>query len=161
MAALQAPRLTRLQRRKQLLDAAQRVFVRAGYHAAAMDDIAAEAGISKPVLYQHFPGKLELYLALLDLGTGALEAVVRDALASTTDNHQRVQATISAYFGVMTDPEGTFRLVFESDLTGEPAVPAPTSSPPPSPPTPSSTRRRRCCWRPASPVPRRCRPAGG
>jgi len=122
MAAPQAPRLTRLQRRKQLLDAAQRVFVRAGYHAAAMDDIAAEAGISKPVLYQHFPGKLELYLALLDLGTGALEAVVRDALTSTTDNHQRVQATISAYFGVMTDPEGTFRLVFESDLTGEPAV---------------------------------------
>jgi AcrR family transcriptional regulator len=37
-----------------------------GYHAAAMDDIAERAGVSKPVLYQHFPGKLELYLALLD-----------------------------------------------------------------------------------------------
>jgi AcrR family transcriptional regulator len=122
MAASHAPRLTRSQRRQQLLDAARRVFVRSGYHAAAMDDIAAEAGISKPVLYQHFPGKLELYLALLDAGTEALEAVVRDALASTTDNHQRVQATISAYFGVITDPQGTFRLVFESDLTSEPAV---------------------------------------
>lgn len=116
------PRLTRAQRRQQLLDAAQRVFVQAGYHAAAMDDIASEAGISKPVLYQHFPGKLDLYLALLDVGTEALQTVVREALASTTDNHQRVQATISAYFGVITDPEGTFRLVFESDLTGEPAV---------------------------------------
>ena len=116
------PRLTRVQRRRQLLDAAQRVFGTVGYHAAAMDDIASEAGISKPVLYQHFPGKLDLYLALLDLGAEALESVVREALASTTDNHQRVQATISAYFGVITDPEGTFRLVFESDLTGEPEV---------------------------------------
>jgi len=59
-------RLPRAERRKQLLAAAQSVFVANGYHAAAMDDIAAEAGVSKPVLYQHFPGKLELYLALID-----------------------------------------------------------------------------------------------
>src|SRR6266511_3917510 len=59
-------RLPRSARRKQLLAAAQQVFVAQGYHAAAMDDIAERAGVSKPVLYQHFPGKLELYLALLD-----------------------------------------------------------------------------------------------
>ncbi len=59
-------RLPRSARRKQLLGAAQEVFVAQGYHAAAMDDIADRAGVSKPVLYQHFPGKLELYLALLD-----------------------------------------------------------------------------------------------
>jgi len=49
----------------QLLQAAQDVFVAQGFHAAAMDDIADRAGVSKPVLYQHFPGKRELYLALL------------------------------------------------------------------------------------------------
>ena len=54
------------ERRAQLLDAALGVFVQNGYHAAAMDDIAGRAGVSKPVLYQHFPGKLELYLALID-----------------------------------------------------------------------------------------------
>ena len=59
-------RLPRSARRKQLMAAAQEVFVAQGYHAAAMDDIADRAGVSKPVLYQHFPGKLELYLALLD-----------------------------------------------------------------------------------------------
>src|SRR6476469_2158716 len=58
-------RLPRLARRRQLLGAAQEVFVAQGYHAAAMDEIAERAGVSKPVLYQHFPGKLELYLALL------------------------------------------------------------------------------------------------
>src|SRR5215469_16057105 len=59
-------RLPKPARRRQLLAAAQEVFVAQGYHAAAMDDIAERAGVSKPVLYQHFPGKLELYLALLD-----------------------------------------------------------------------------------------------
>lgn len=115
-------RMSRTERRGQLLDAAREVFVAAGYHAASMDAIATEAGISKPVLYQHFPGKLELYLALLDAGTEALEAAVRQALASTTDNQERVNATISAYFAFMADPDSAFRLVFESDLTGERAV---------------------------------------
>ena len=115
-------RLPRSARRKQLLAAAQEVFVAQGYHAAAMDDIAERAGVSKPVLYQHFPGKLELYLALLDSGIEAVQDVVAAALTSSSDNDERVRATVTAYFGVVTDPEGTFRLVFESDLTGEPAV---------------------------------------
>jgi AcrR family transcriptional regulator len=59
-------RLPRRARRAQLLSAALEVFVAQGYHAAAMDDIAERAGVSKPVLYQHFPGKLDLYVALLD-----------------------------------------------------------------------------------------------
>ena len=66
-----------------------------GYHAAAMDEIAERAGVSKPVLYQHFPGKLELYLALLDESTDALVDTVRSALVSTQDNKQRVTATLS------------------------------------------------------------------
>src|ERR1700730_173183 len=91
-------RLPRNERRRQLLDAALEVFVSQGYHAAAMDDIAERAGVSKPVLYQHFPGKLELYLALLDESVDALVETVRDALRSTTENRQRVAATFSAYF---------------------------------------------------------------
>ena len=121
-AAAPRGRLSRTERRSQLLDAAREVFVASGYHAAAMDAIATRAGISKPVLYQHFPGKLELYLALLDAGIESLEAAVREALASTTDNQERVNATIRAYFAFVADPDSTFRLVFESDLTGEPAV---------------------------------------
>ncbi|WP_040423327.1 TetR/AcrR family transcriptional regulator [Actinopolymorpha alba] len=115
-------RLPRQARRAQLLDAARQVFVATGYHAAAMDDIAERAGVSKPVLYQHFPGKLELYLALLDASCDALVEAVRSALASTTDNQQRVAATMDAYLDFVGDEGGTFRLVFESDLTGEQAV---------------------------------------
>src|SRR3979409_2292271 len=83
-------RLPRSARRKQLLAAAQYVFVAQGYHAAAMDDIAERAGGSKPVLYQHFPGKLELYLALLDVHAEGLVSAVRRAMAIAPDNKQRV-----------------------------------------------------------------------
>ena len=72
------------ERRGQLLSSASAVFVDRGYHAAGMDEIADRAGVSKPVLYQHFPGKLELYLALVDeAGEQIVDAVVA-AMNSTT-----------------------------------------------------------------------------
>ena len=115
-------RLPRQARRRQLLGAARSVFVAQGYHAAAMDEIAERAGVSKPVLYQHFPGKLELYLALLDEHAQELVDRVRDALDSTNDNHQRVARSIAAYFDFVSDDSGAYQLVFESDLRSEPAV---------------------------------------
>ena len=115
-------RLPRPARRRQLLGAAQEVFVAQGYHAAAMDEIAERAGVSKPVLYQHFPGKLELYLALLDESVDELAGLVREALSSTTDNRQRVLATFRAFFDFVGGTGEAFRLVFESDLSNEPEV---------------------------------------
>ncbi|MCW2494556.1 TetR/AcrR family transcriptional regulator [Jatrophihabitans sp.] len=117
-------RLPRSARRKQLLAAAQEVFVANGYHAAAMDDIAERAGVSKPVLYQHFPGKLELYLALLDTQADLLGKAVQDALDKTTDNRERIHGVLSAYFGFVDRDgnDGAFRLIFETDLGNEPAV---------------------------------------
>jgi AcrR family transcriptional regulator len=115
-------RLPRPARRRQLLGAARDVFVAQGYHSAAMDEIAERAGVSKPVLYQHFPGKLELYLALLDESVAELVKIVSEALASTTDNKQRVPATFQAFFDFVGGGGEAFRLVFESDLSNEPAV---------------------------------------
>lgn len=115
-------RMPRSARRKQLLEAAQDVFVANGYHAAAMDDIAERAGVSKPVLYQHFPGKLELYLALLDTHCDALIERVRGAMAATTDNKERVDGAMRAYFEFVDHESEAFRLVFESDLRNDPAV---------------------------------------
>ncbi len=120
--AVRGQRLPRSQRRAQLLEAAQAVFVENGYHAAAMEDIADRARVSKPVLYQHFPGKLELYLALLDTHCDTLEQLVRTALASTEGDKERVYATTAAYFDFVSRDGAAFRLVFESDLTNEPAV---------------------------------------
>ncbi len=115
-------RLPRRERRAQLLSSALEVFVAQGYHAAAMDDIAERAGVSKPVLYQHFPGKLDLYLALLETSCDAVIANCGAALESTHDNKQRVAAAIDAFYEYVAADTGAFRLVFESDLTNEPAV---------------------------------------
>ncbi|WP_370618313.1 TetR/AcrR family transcriptional regulator [Mumia sp. Pv 4-285] len=115
-------RLPRSARRAQLLEAAREIFVDNGYHAAAMDDIAERAGVSKPVLYQHFPGKLELYLALLDTACDTVVEAVREALASTDDNKARVQATIDVFYSYVASDQAAFRLVFESDITNDPEV---------------------------------------
>ena len=130
-APARGTRLPRSARRAQLLGAAREVFVARGYHATAMDEIAEAAGVSKPVLYQHFPGKLDLYLALLDDGIGGLVAAVRSALQSTTDNKLRVTG----------DDAGVLRLHRRAGQR----VPARSSSPT-SPPSrwcgPGSSR---CC----------------
>jgi AcrR family transcriptional regulator len=118
------PRLPRDERRAQLLASALEVFVHNGYHGAAMDEIAEAAKVSKPVLYQHFPSKRELYLALLDSHLASLTTMLIAALNSTSDNKLRVQATMKAYFHFMAKDDQAFRLVFESDLVNDPDVAA-------------------------------------
>lgn len=119
----QRQRLPRGARRAQLIAAAQEVFALNGYHATAMDEIAVSAGVSKPVLYQHFPGKLELYLAILDSHIADLLSTVRNAIDNAGDgNKERIKSTIAAYFEFVDREDQPFRLVFESDLTNEMAV---------------------------------------
>ena len=115
-------RLPREERRRQLLNAAQEVFVSNGFHGAAMDDIAEAAQVSKPVLYQHFPGKRELYLALLEDHLGTLTEFLTSALNSTSDNKLRVRETMRAYFRFVAQDSQGHRLVFESDMTNDAEV---------------------------------------
>ena len=115
-------RLPRDVRRAQLLAAALEVFTSSGYHAASMDEIAERASVSKPVLYQHFPSKLDLYLAVLDTHIDSLVFAIQKAIASTKDNKNRVKATIEAYFGFIEGEGEAFRLLFESDMSIEPQV---------------------------------------
>ena len=116
------PRLPRDERRALLLSAALEVFTAAGYHSAAMDEIADRANVSKPVLYQHFPSKLELYLAVLDLHIDSLVFAIQKAIASNRENSSRVAATVEAYFGFIDSEGEAFRLLFESDMNLEPQV---------------------------------------
>ena len=120
--ARRTSRLPRGARRLQLLRAAQEVFVAQGFHAAAMDDIAVAAGVSKPVLYQHFPGKRELYLALLEQQVGELTERMRAAMSGTDDNRTRVDGAVGAYFDFVDADGEAFRLVFESDLRNDDEV---------------------------------------
>jgi len=123
-AARRGNRLPRDERRGQLLAAASEVFVDRGYHAAGMDEIADRAGVSKPVLYQHFTSKLELYLAVLARHVDNLVSGVRQALRTTTDNRQRVRAAVHAFFDFIEHDGQGYRLIFENDYVTEPQVSA-------------------------------------
>ena len=117
-------RLPRDERRGQLLGAASEIFVDRGYHAAGMDEIAERAGVSKPVLYQHFSSKLELYLAVLAQHVDNLVSGVRQALRTTTDNRQRLRAAVQAFFDFIEHDSQGYRLIFENDYVTEPQVAA-------------------------------------
>ncbi len=115
-------RLPRGERRDQLLATASEVFVDRGYHATGMDEIADRAGVSKPVLYQHFSSKLDLYLAVLGQHGDILVAGVRQALRTTTDNRQRLRAAVQAFFDFIEHDSQGYRLIFENDNVSEQQV---------------------------------------
>ncbi len=121
-AAARSKRLPREQRRRQLLGCALKVFVAHGYHGASMDDIADAAQVSKPVLYQHFPGKHELFIDLLDTHLGQLQAELTHALASHTDNKERVSATMAAFYQFVSREDEAYRLIFASGMENDDAV---------------------------------------
>ena len=117
-------RMPRDERRGQLLTTASEVFVDRGFHATGMDEIADRAGVSKPVLYQHFSSKLDLYLAVLQQHVDILVSGVRQALRTTTDNRQRLRSAVQAFFDFIEHDSQGYRLIFENDYSNEPQVAA-------------------------------------
>ena len=113
-------RLTAEARRAQLLSVAREVFAEDGYPGAAMEKIAQRAGVTKPVLYQHFEGKKELYLALLDSDMSRLLAQVSGAIESAHDNPSRIRKGLAAYFNYIEANVDSFRLLFRETMGADP-----------------------------------------
>jgi AcrR family transcriptional regulator len=107
------------ERRAQLLAVARRVFGRSGFHGVSMDEVAKEAGVTKPILYDHFNSKEELYVALLDADASSLEERVRTALTAPTGNRQRIEQSFQAYFDFVDEHAGGFRLFMQETMGGE------------------------------------------
>ena len=105
-------RLPAPERREQLLTVARHVFARRGFHETSMNDVAKDAGVTKPVLYQHFASKRELYRAVLEDVGQRLQTNVIEAAALATSPRQQVETGLTAYLEfVESDPEG-FRVLF-------------------------------------------------
>lgn len=104
----------RAARREALLDAADRIVQRDG-PAATMATIAAEAGITKPILYRHFGDKHGLYAALAERYTDALLLRLQDALERGTDRRDRVERTIDAYLRAIEGDPQVYRFLVLSD----------------------------------------------
>jgi len=112
-------RLRAADRRAQLLEVARRVFGNSGFHGVSMDDVAKEAGVTKPILYDHFPSKKELYLELLDEDLSALHDAVKQALDSPVGNRERILRSFQAYFDFVDEQADGFRLLMQETVGAE------------------------------------------
>jgi AcrR family transcriptional regulator len=105
-------RLPAARRRRQLLDVALDRFAASGFHSTSMEEIADAAGVTKPVLYQHFGSKQVLYLELLEMvGAELLDAVVA-AAGAESEPYLQVLAGFRAYFGFVAERTSGFQLLF-------------------------------------------------
>jgi AcrR family transcriptional regulator len=113
-------RLPAEQRRRQLLDVSCQVFAATGFHATAMEDIASAAGVTKPVLYQHFPSKRALFVELLeDVGRQLLDSLGTATGAAET-GRERVESGFDAYYRFVTGNRAAFRLLFGASVRNDP-----------------------------------------
>ena len=113
-------RLPAARRRRQLLDVALVRFAAKGFHATSMEEIADAAGVTKPVLYQHFGSKRQLYLELLDdVGSQLMDAISK-ATAGADGPRRQVEAGFLAYVGFMTERPQAFPLLFGSGARRDP-----------------------------------------
>jgi AcrR family transcriptional regulator len=89
-------------------------FAANGFHVTSMDNIAEAAGVTKPVLYQHFRSKRALYIELLDdVGARLMDAITQ-ATSTAAGPRQQVEAGFAAYFRFVSVHEHAFRLLFGS-----------------------------------------------
>ncbi|WP_328415079.1 TetR/AcrR family transcriptional regulator [Micromonospora sp. NBC_00389] len=103
-------RLPRAQRRDQILAAATEAFAHSGFAATGLDDIAAEAGITRVILYRHFDSKTDLYQAVLDRMCARLDANVEEPVGGFTD------ASVDGLLAAAIESPAGFRLLFQHAL---------------------------------------------
>ena len=107
-----AMRLPAAERREQLLAVALSVFASQGFHQTSMNEVAEAAGITKPVLYQHFTSKRELYLAVIEEAGRRLIDAITDPRIAASSGRQRTELGFLAYFDWIASDHDAFSLLF-------------------------------------------------
>lgn len=105
-------RLPAAERREQLLQVALETFAAKGFHETSMNEVAEAAGVTKPVLYQHFASKKALYNELVDEMGARLERVIFEAAVGAEGPRQQVEAGFRAYFRWAIGQGAAFRVLF-------------------------------------------------
>jgi AcrR family transcriptional regulator len=115
-------RLPAGERREQIIAVAVPVFARSGYHGASMNDVADAAGVTKPVLYQHFASKQDLYLALIHEVGQRMIAAIGKATAGAADGRAQTELGFRAYFRWVADDHDGFLLLFSTQANRDAAA---------------------------------------
>ncbi|MEC8998836.1 MAG: TetR/AcrR family transcriptional regulator [Actinomycetota bacterium] len=112
-------RMPAAERRRQILDVALEAFGRSGYHDTSMNAVAAEAGVTKPVLYQHFASKHDLFEVLLTETGDALLRAIESAEGEDTPRRQ-VEAGFRAFFRFFEERPAAFSVLYGSSVATDP-----------------------------------------
>jgi AcrR family transcriptional regulator len=115
-------RLTKEERRSRILDAAARVFGERGYDGASIDEIAEEAGITKPVIYDHFRSKRELHIALFELHTGQMLDLMEERVAGEASPERQLAAGLDAIFEWVETHPYAWRIIMRDPAPADPEI---------------------------------------
>jgi AcrR family transcriptional regulator len=107
-------------RRAAILDAARAAFAEGGFHQTSLDVVADRAGVSKALIYEHFPSKRELYLAMLEMHVEELIERISGAVLAADQPEERMRAGLEAFFGFVEERRGAWRIIFRNP--GDPDV---------------------------------------
>ena len=113
-------RLPAPERKDQILEVALRVFAERGFHETSMNDVAEAAGITKPVVYQHFASKRALFLAIIDDVGQQMIAGVTSASSSQGDGRTKTELGVIAFFQWVATYNDSFRFLFDSGVRNDP-----------------------------------------
>lgn len=113
-------RLPAAERRDQILSTALTVFADRGYHLASMNEVAEAAGVTKPVLYQHFASKRELFVELLRETGHSLQTRIAKATAEASSPREQIEKGFDAYFDFVGKNTDAFRILFGSGAQHDP-----------------------------------------
>lgn len=116
-------RLKKGQRRKVIEEAASALFAEHGYSGTRLEDIAAVAGVTKQLLYQHFPSKKALHMALLAKHRDELLAGLAQDMATPGPLAKRLPHVLDRWFAYVEDHPYALAMLFR-DTTGDPEVQA-------------------------------------
>src|SRR4051794_4242513 len=109
-------RLPREERMEQTLSAARGLFAERGYAAVTMDEVAAEVGVTKPLLYNYFGNKEGLYTACMERAGDALSATIAASVASTSSPEEALRAGVQAFFAFLDTDRAAWAVLFDETL---------------------------------------------
>lgn len=112
----QRTRLPRAERERLILDAAHARFAAHGFAAVTMDDVAADAGVTKPLLYAYFGNKERLYLSCMERAGDAMFATVGAAVSDATSPADALRRGLHAFFAFVDEDRDAWRVLFDETL---------------------------------------------
>lgn len=111
-------RLSRDERMQQSVSVARTLFAEHGYAAVTMDAVAAEMGVTKPLLYTYFGNKEQLYIACMEPAGDALLASVVKAVEATSTPDAALRSGLLAFFDFVDQDRSAWRVLFDETLPG-------------------------------------------